>query len=131
MFSCTDCSAVQNVQLYRLFSCTDCSTVQTVQLYRMFSCTDCLAVQNVQLYRLFSCTECSAPCLLLCDWHCLQEQLYRMNCRDDPQFGWFLSRVWCLLKRYQVGSSSFLQSSSSAFLAISVGFTFFVCEIFA
>ena len=33
---------------------------------------------------------------------CFQEQLYRWNCRDDPRFENFLSRVWCLLRRYQV-----------------------------
>ncbi|XP_041375608.1 mRNA (2'-O-methyladenosine-N(6)-)-methyltransferase-like [Gigantopelta aegis] len=29
------------------------------------------------------------------------EQLYRLNCRDDPRFEHFLSRVFCLGKRYQ------------------------------
>ncbi|KAH9507644.1 mRNA (2'-O-methyladenosine-N(6)-)-methyltransferase [Bulinus truncatus] len=29
------------------------------------------------------------------------EQLYGLNCRDDPRFDNFLARVWCLLKRYQ------------------------------
>ncbi|XP_021342973.1 phosphorylated CTD-interacting factor 1-like [Mizuhopecten yessoensis] len=29
------------------------------------------------------------------------EQLYRLNCRDDPRFDQFLARVWCLLRRYQ------------------------------
>ncbi|XP_070536314.1 mRNA (2'-O-methyladenosine-N(6)-)-methyltransferase-like isoform X2 [Ptychodera flava] len=29
------------------------------------------------------------------------EHLYRMHCRDDPRFENFLSRVWCLLRRYQ------------------------------
>lgn len=29
------------------------------------------------------------------------EQLYQLNCRDDPRMENFLSRVWCLLKRYQ------------------------------
>ncbi|KAK7114167.1 mRNA (2'-O-methyladenosine-N(6)-)-methyltransferase-like [Littorina saxatilis] len=29
------------------------------------------------------------------------EQMYRMNCRDDPQLVLYLSRAWCLLKRYQ------------------------------
>uniref|UniRef100_T1J547 WW domain-containing protein n=1 Tax=Strigamia maritima TaxID=126957 RepID=T1J547_STRMM len=29
------------------------------------------------------------------------EQLYRWNCSDDRKFENFLSRVWCLLKRYQ------------------------------
>lgn len=29
------------------------------------------------------------------------EQLYQLNCRDDPRMEHFLSRVWCLLKRYQ------------------------------
>lgn len=29
------------------------------------------------------------------------EQLYGLNCRDDPRFDNFLSRVWCLLRRYQ------------------------------
>ncbi|KAL5022155.1 hypothetical protein ScPMuIL_001310 [Solemya velum] len=28
------------------------------------------------------------------------EQLYKLNARDDPKFENFLSRVWCLLKRY-------------------------------
>lgn len=31
-----------------------------------------------------------------------QELLYRYSCIDDPRFEKFLSRVWCLLKRYQV-----------------------------
>uniref|UniRef100_A0A7N6A7R8 PCIF1 WW domain-containing protein n=1 Tax=Anabas testudineus TaxID=64144 RepID=A0A7N6A7R8_ANATE len=30
------------------------------------------------------------------------ELLYRYSCIDDPRFEKFLSRVWCLLKRYQV-----------------------------
>uniref|UniRef100_A0A8C6L4Q1 mRNA (2'-O-methyladenosine-N(6)-)-methyltransferase n=1 Tax=Nothobranchius furzeri TaxID=105023 RepID=A0A8C6L4Q1_NOTFU len=30
------------------------------------------------------------------------ELLYRYSCIDDPRFDKFLSRVWCLLKRYQV-----------------------------
>uniref|UniRef100_A0A674PN28 mRNA (2'-O-methyladenosine-N(6)-)-methyltransferase n=1 Tax=Takifugu rubripes TaxID=31033 RepID=A0A674PN28_TAKRU len=30
------------------------------------------------------------------------ELLYRYSCVDDPRFEKFLSRVWCLLKRYQV-----------------------------
>ena len=30
------------------------------------------------------------------------EQLYRYNCYDDKKFENYLSRVWCLLKRYQV-----------------------------
>ncbi|XP_053171924.1 mRNA (2'-O-methyladenosine-N(6)-)-methyltransferase [Scomber japonicus] len=30
------------------------------------------------------------------------ELLYRYSCIDDPRFERFLSRVWCLLKRYQV-----------------------------
>ncbi|KAF6731720.1 Phosphorylated CTD-interacting factor 1 [Oryzias melastigma] len=36
------------------------------------------------------------------------ELLYRYSCIDDPRFEKFLSRVWCLLKRYQVmfGSSN-------------------------
>ncbi|XP_013883113.1 mRNA (2'-O-methyladenosine-N(6)-)-methyltransferase [Austrofundulus limnaeus] len=36
------------------------------------------------------------------------ELLYRYSCIDDPRFEKFLSRVWCLLKRYQVmfGSSA-------------------------
>ncbi|ESO96929.1 hypothetical protein LOTGIDRAFT_115378 [Lottia gigantea] len=29
------------------------------------------------------------------------EQLYKLNCRDDPRFDHFLCRVWCLLRRYQ------------------------------
>ncbi|KAK6174693.1 hypothetical protein SNE40_017923 [Patella caerulea] len=29
------------------------------------------------------------------------EQLYKLNCRDDPRFEQFLLRVWCLLRRYQ------------------------------
>ncbi|KAJ8302948.1 hypothetical protein KUTeg_019344, partial [Tegillarca granosa] len=28
------------------------------------------------------------------------EQLYRINCRDDPRFDNYLARVWCLLRRY-------------------------------
>lgn len=32
----------------------------------------------------------------------VQELLYRYSCIDDPRFEKFLSRVWCLLKRYQV-----------------------------
>lgn len=31
-----------------------------------------------------------------------QELLYRYSCIDDPRFEKFLSRVWCLIKRYQV-----------------------------
>lgn len=31
-----------------------------------------------------------------------QEQLYKLNCRDDPRFDHFLGRVWCLLRRYHV-----------------------------
>ncbi|OTF75231.1 hypothetical protein BLA29_010501 [Euroglyphus maynei] len=27
--------------------------------------------------------------------------LYYFNCRDDRKFNYFLTRVWCLLKRYQ------------------------------
>jgi len=36
--------------------------------------------------------------------HFLQklENLYRYNCSDDRKFDVFLTRVWCLLKRYQV-----------------------------
>lgn len=30
------------------------------------------------------------------------ELLYRYSCIDDPRFEKFLSRVWCLIKRYQV-----------------------------
>ncbi|GAB6021217.1 hypothetical protein CHUAL_003835 [Chamberlinius hualienensis] len=30
------------------------------------------------------------------------EQLYRWNCTDDRKFENFLTRTWCLLKRYQV-----------------------------
>ncbi|KAF3855558.1 hypothetical protein F7725_016281 [Dissostichus mawsoni] len=30
------------------------------------------------------------------------ELLYRYSCIDDPRFEKFLTRVWCLLKRYQV-----------------------------
>lgn len=30
------------------------------------------------------------------------EQLYRYGCADDRKFDFFLTRVWCLLKRYQV-----------------------------
>jgi hypothetical protein len=30
-----------------------------------------------------------------------QEQLYRYGCADDRKFDLFLTRVWCLLKRYQ------------------------------
>lgn len=30
------------------------------------------------------------------------EMLYYFNCRDDRKFNYFLTRVWCLLKRYQV-----------------------------
>uniref|UniRef100_A0A7N9AQ01 mRNA (2'-O-methyladenosine-N(6)-)-methyltransferase n=1 Tax=Mastacembelus armatus TaxID=205130 RepID=A0A7N9AQ01_9TELE len=33
---------------------------------------------------------------------CKLELLYRYSCIDDPRFEKFLSRVWCLLKRYQV-----------------------------
>ncbi|XP_075680046.1 mRNA (2'-O-methyladenosine-N(6)-)-methyltransferase-like [Dermatophagoides pteronyssinus] len=29
------------------------------------------------------------------------EMLYYFNCRDDRKFNYFLTRVWCLLKRYQ------------------------------
>ncbi|XP_029652931.1 mRNA (2'-O-methyladenosine-N(6)-)-methyltransferase [Octopus sinensis] len=29
------------------------------------------------------------------------EQLYRLNCRDDPKFDYFLARCWCLLRRYE------------------------------
>ncbi|KAK3085841.1 hypothetical protein FSP39_009480 [Pinctada imbricata] len=29
------------------------------------------------------------------------EQLYKLHCRDDQRFENFLSRVWCLLRRYQ------------------------------
>lgn len=29
------------------------------------------------------------------------EQLYSLNCRDDPKFENFLARVWCLLCRYE------------------------------
>lgn len=29
------------------------------------------------------------------------EQLYRFNCYDDKKFDLFISRVWCLLRRYQ------------------------------
>ncbi|KAI1297205.1 hypothetical protein HDE_04734 [Halotydeus destructor] len=36
------------------------------------------------------------------------EQLYRYNCADDRKFDYFLTRVWCLLKRYHafLGSPS-------------------------
>ncbi|CAB1354273.1 unnamed protein product [Coregonus sp. 'balchen'] len=30
------------------------------------------------------------------------ELLYRYSCIDDPRFEKFLSRIWCLIKRYQV-----------------------------
>ena len=30
------------------------------------------------------------------------EMLYYYNCRDDRKYNFFLTRVWCLLKRYQV-----------------------------
>ena len=30
------------------------------------------------------------------------EMLYYYNCRDDRKFNYFLTRVWCMLKRYQV-----------------------------
>ncbi|KAG8007221.1 Phosphorylated CTD-interacting factor 1 [Nibea albiflora] len=33
------------------------------------------------------------------------ELLYRYSCIDDPRFEKFLSRVWCLLKRYQFSSA--------------------------
>lgn len=42
---------------------------------------------------------------------CPQELLYRYSCIDDPRFEKFLSRVWCLLKRYQVSSTSDSQSA--------------------
>ncbi|BFZ19751.1 hypothetical protein BsWGS_22790 [Bradybaena similaris] len=29
------------------------------------------------------------------------EEMYGLNCQDDPRFENFLARVWCLLKRYQ------------------------------
>lgn len=29
------------------------------------------------------------------------EQLYRFGCHDDPRFDLFLSRAWCLVRRYQ------------------------------
>ncbi|CAG5118671.1 unnamed protein product [Candidula unifasciata] len=29
------------------------------------------------------------------------EEIYGLNCQDDPRFDHFLARVWCLLKRYQ------------------------------
>ncbi|CAB1315554.1 unnamed protein product [Coregonus sp. 'balchen'] len=32
----------------------------------------------------------------------VKELLYRYSCIDDPRFQKFLSRVWCLIKRYQV-----------------------------
>ena len=32
-----------------------------------------------------------------------QEQLYQLNCREDPRMEHFLARAWCLLKRYQAG----------------------------
>lgn len=51
--------------------------------------------------------EIHASPFLLC---VLKELLYRYSCVDDPRFEKFLSRVWCLLKRYQV---SFLQTSQS------------------
>lgn len=34
------------------------------------------------------------------------EQLYRYNCADDRKFEYFLTRVWCLLKRYQVNKET-------------------------
>ena len=30
------------------------------------------------------------------------EMLYYYNCRDDRKYNFFLTRVWCMLKRYQV-----------------------------
>ena len=30
------------------------------------------------------------------------EMLYYFNCRDDRKYNYFLTRVWCMLKRYQV-----------------------------
>jgi len=45
-----------------------------------------------------------------------QELLYRYSCIDDPRFERFLSRVWCLLKRYQV--SSLLTSQISASISM-------------
>uniref|UniRef100_A0A3Q3X5G7 mRNA (2'-O-methyladenosine-N(6)-)-methyltransferase n=1 Tax=Mola mola TaxID=94237 RepID=A0A3Q3X5G7_MOLML len=48
--------------------------------------------------------------------------LYRYSCIDDPRFEKFLSRVWCLLKRYQVmfGSGANEGSGLQGALPVSV-----------
>uniref|UniRef100_A0A669EX09 mRNA (2'-O-methyladenosine-N(6)-)-methyltransferase n=1 Tax=Oreochromis niloticus TaxID=8128 RepID=A0A669EX09_ORENI len=50
------------------------------------------------------------------------ELLYRYSCIDDPRFDKFLSRVWCLLKRYQVmfGSGANEGSGLQGALPVSV-----------
>uniref|UniRef100_A0A3Q0S7H3 mRNA (2'-O-methyladenosine-N(6)-)-methyltransferase n=1 Tax=Amphilophus citrinellus TaxID=61819 RepID=A0A3Q0S7H3_AMPCI len=50
------------------------------------------------------------------------ELLYRYSCIDDPRFEKFLSRVWCLLKRYQVmfGSGANEGSGLQGALPVSV-----------
>ncbi|XP_029006767.2 mRNA (2'-O-methyladenosine-N(6)-)-methyltransferase isoform X2 [Betta splendens] len=49
-------------------------------------------------WRHWKCLNFTCPCMFTSD----QELLYRYSCVDDPRFEKFLSRVWCLLKRYQV-----------------------------
>lgn len=58
-----------------------------------------------------------------------QEQLYKLNCRDDPRFDHFLGRVWCLLRRYHVSFIYlFYQNDLKYELMITTGRVFLCCE---
>ncbi|XP_054164741.1 mRNA (2'-O-methyladenosine-N(6)-)-methyltransferase-like [Oppia nitens] len=48
------------------------------------------------------------------------EQLYRYNCFDDRKFNLFLTRVWCLLKRYQTWFGSNESTPTQGALPLSV-----------
>lgn len=46
------------------------------------------------------------------------EMLYYFNCRDDRKFNYFLTRVWCLLKRYQVMDQFYSNLINNKFLSL-------------
>lgn len=76
----------RKVLCYPIQMCVPCPRLATVEL-----------MQDKETHTL----KCNGEILKINSSHfCKLEQLYKLNCRDDPRFDHFLGRVWCLLRRY-------------------------------